>query len=125
MADVCPKCLMQFRHHVVVKARCAKRWRGANFDAAAAEGNVGAAVAHVLGMSVRTSADLAAFLQQAVVKSYGERLDPNPADEFDPAVGEAYEFHVGLRIDASPELLAAVEHAAREAVATSRRFSLA
>jgi hypothetical protein len=116
---------MQFRHHVVVKARCLKRWRGANFDAASAQGNVGAAVAGALGMSVRTSRDLEAFLGKAVVKTYGEGLDPNPALVFDPAVGEAFEFHVGLRVDVDPETLSMIEKAARDAVATSRGFALA
>ena len=116
---------MSFRHHFVVRARCAKRWRGANFDAAAAEGNVGAAVAAVLGMGVRTSRELTAFLQRAFVRAYGEGLHPNPSDVFDPAVGEAYEFHVGLREDLPPETVAAIEKAAREAVAESKHFSLA
>jgi hypothetical protein len=116
---------MAFRHHVVVKARCGKRWRGANFDQAAAEGNVGAAVAGVLGMGVRTTRDLEAFLRRAVVKSYGQALDPNPAAPFDPEEGEAFEFHVGLREDVPPETLAALERAAREAVAGSRHFRLA
>jgi hypothetical protein len=115
---------MSFRHHVVVKARCTKRWRGANFDRSAAEGNVGAAVAGALGMSVRTSRDLEAFLRRAVVKSYGQALDPNPAATFDPAEGEDFEFHVGLREDAPPETLAAIEKSAREAVAGSRHFVL-
>lgn len=115
---------MAFRHHLVIKARCTKRWRGANFDQAAAEGNVGAAVAGVLGMGVRTSRDLEAFLRRAVVKSYGQALDPNPAATFDPAEGEDFEFHVGLREDVPPETLAAIEKAARDAVAGSRRFAL-
>ena len=125
VSGVCPRCLMSFRHHLVVKARCAKRWRGANFDQAAAEGNVGAAVAGVLGMGVRTSRDLEAFLRRAVVKSYGEGLDPNPAASFDPSEGEAFEFHVGLREDVPPETLEAIGKAAREAVAGSRSFALA
>lgn len=115
---------MQFRHHVVVHARCTKRWRGANFDQAAADGNVGAAVAAAVGMSVRTSRDLEAFLRRAFVRSYGQGLDPNPAATFDPEEGEAFEFHVGLREDVPPETLAAVEAAAREAVARSRHFTL-
>lgn len=125
MAEVCPRCLMTFAHHVVVRARCAQRWRGANFDAAAAEGNVGAAVARELGMGVRTSAELEAFYRRALVRAYGQKLDPNPAEAFDPAMGEAYEFHVGLREPHAPERVAAIEAAAREAVARSRRFTLA
>lgn len=124
MAEVCPRCLMTFRHHFVVKARCAKRWRGHNFDAAAAEGNVGAAVAAALGMSVRTSKDLEAFLRKAFVRAYGQGLDPNPAEVFDRATGEAYEFHVGLREDMPAETRAKVEEAARKAVAASRNFTL-
>lgn len=116
---------MQFRRHFVVKAWCAKRWRGANFDAAAAEGAVGAAVAGVLGLPVRTTADLAAFLTHAVVRAYGSGLDPNPAAEFDTAQGEAYEFHVGLRAEVDDATAARIEQAAREAVAGSRRFTLA
>lgn len=123
MAEVCPRCLMTFPHHVVVKARCTKRWRGHNFDAAAAEGAVGAAVAGVLGMGVRTSKDLEAFLRKAFVRAYGEGLDPNPAQAFDPVVGEAYEFHVGLRETLTPDKLREVEEAARKAVAASRNFS--
>lgn len=125
MAEVCPRCLMSFRHHLVVKARCTKRWRGANFDAAAAQGSVGAAVAGALGVGVRTSKDLEAFLHKAIVKSFSEGLDPNPAAVFDPAVGEAYEFHVGLREEVGPDTLRAIEDAARAAVAGSRHFVLA
>lgn len=124
MADVCPRCLMSFRHHVVVKARCTKRWRGANFDAAAAEGNVGSAVAGVLGVGVRTSKDLEAFYRKAFVRAYGEKLDPNPSEVFDIDAGEAYEFHVGLREELPSELLRDVEEAARKAVAGSRSFVL-
>jgi hypothetical protein len=114
---------MQFRHHLVVRARCAKRWRGANFDLAAAQGNVGAAVARALGLSAR--GDLASFLERAVVKAYGEGLPANPAEEIDPAAGEAFEFHVGLRVDVDAATLARVERAVREAVASSRHFALA
>lgn len=116
---------MRFPHHLVVKARCTKRWRGANFDAANAEGNVGAAVAGVLGVGVRTSGDLEAFLRRAFVRAYGEGLDPNPAQVFDVGEGEAFEFHVGLREPADAETVARVERAAREAVAKSRSFELA
>lgn len=125
LADVCPRCLMRFPRHVVVRARCSKRWRGANFDRANAEGNVGAAVAAVLGASVRTTADLEAFLRRALVRSYGEALDPNPAAPFDPAAGEAFEFHVGLREEVDDATAARVERAVREAVARSRHFALA
>lgn len=115
---------MSFRHHLVVKARCTKRWRGANFDAAAAEGNVGSAVAGALGVSVRTSKDLEAFYRKAFVRAYGEKLDPNPAEAFDVSLGEAYEFHVGLREDVAPDQLAAIEEAVRAAVGSSRSFVL-
>lgn len=115
---------MSFRHHLVVKGRCSKRWRGANFDQASADGNVGAAVAGALGMSVRTSRDLEAFLRRAFVKSYGQGLDPNPTATFDPSEGEVFEFHVGLREDFPPGTVAAIEAAAREAVARSRHFVL-
>lgn len=125
MAEVCPRCLMHFPRHFVVRARCTKRWRGANFDAAAAEGNVGAAVARELGASVRTSADLEAFYRKAFVRAYGSGLDPNPAASFDTSEGEAFEFHVGMREAVSPEKAAAIEHAAREAVARSPHFHLA
>lgn len=125
MADVCPRCLIAFPHHFVVKARCAKRWRGHNFAAANAEGNVGAAVAGALGLSVRTTADLEAFLRRAFVKAYGQGLDPNPGAVFDVDEGEAYEFHVGLRAPVDAATLAAVERAARDAVAGSRGFALA
>lgn len=116
---------MTFRHHLVVKARCTKRWRGHNFDAAAAEGAVGAAVAGQLGVGVRTSPELEAFLRRAFVRAYGERLDPNPAAVFDPAVGEAFEFHVGLREDLPPAKVADIEQAMRDAVGGSRHFKLA
>lgn len=115
---------MSFRHHLVVKARCEKRWRGANFDAAAAEGNAGAAVAGVLGMSVRTSRDLEAFLRRAFVRAYGQGKDPNPSAAFDPGEGEDFEFHVGLREDFPPETVEAVAQAVRKAVAGSNRFAL-
>ena len=115
---------MRFPQHLVVKARCTKRWRGANFDQAAADGAVGAAVASTLGLGVRTSKDLEAFYQKAFVRSYGQGLDPNPAATFDAAEGEAFEFHVGLREAVPPETLAALEAAVREAVAGSRHFEL-
>lgn len=116
---------MRFDHHVVVSARCTKRWRGANFDAAAAQGNLGAAVAEVLGLSVRTSEDLETFYRHAFIQAYGQGLDPNPAATFDATEGEAFEFHVGLRKPLDPETLARVKQAAREAVAKSRHFELA
>lgn len=119
----CPKCLMTFPQHVVVKARCTKRWRGHNFDAAAAEGAVGAAVAKVLGLSVRTTAELEAFYRRAFVRCYGSGLDPNPGAAFDVLQGEDYEFHVGLRETVDEKTFAAVEEAAREAVSSARNFA--
>lgn len=116
---------MSFPQHVVVRARCTKRWRGHNFDAAAAEGAAGAAVAEALGMSVRTTQQLEAFYKRAFVRTYGAGLDPNPGAAFDVLEGEDYEFHVGLRERVGDELLARVESAAREAVAKSRNFVLA
>lgn len=124
LSDVCPRCLIAFPHHIVVHARCTKRWRGHNFDAAAAEGAVGAAVADVLGMRVKTTSELEAFMRRALVRTYGQALDPNPALEFDPAVGEAYEFHVGIREALDDSTYARVAQAVREAVGKSRNFSL-
>jgi hypothetical protein len=106
---------MSFPRHLVVRARCAKRWRGHNFDAAAAEGAVGAAVAHELGLRARTSADLEALLRRAFVRDYETRADE---------AGEDHEFHVGLREAVDDETAARVERAAREAVARSRSFEL-
>lgn len=103
------RCMMTFPHHFVVPAVCSKPWRGHNFDAAAAEGNVGAAVAEVLGVRVRTTSDLEAFLKRAFVRAYDFGDDH-------------YEFHVGIR-DASVDA-ARVERAAREAVEKSRNFSV-
>lgn len=114
---------MTFPRHLVVRARCSKRWRGHNFDQAAAEGNVGAGVADVLGMRVKTTPELTAFLKRCFVRAYGEGLDPNPAAEFDPAVGERFEFHVGLREPVDDATWARIEAAARDAVARSRNFS--
>lgn len=115
---------MSFERHVAIRARCAKRWRGANFDAAAAQGNVGAAVAEALGVA-RPSKDLEGFLSRAFVKAFDEPLDRNPALEFDASRGESWEFHVGLRQPVDDATFARVEKAAREAVASSRGFSLA
>lgn len=116
---------MSFPHHLVVRARCHKRWRGANFDQAAAEGAVGAAVADVLGMRVKTTPELEAFLRRVFVKSYGEGLDPNPAAAFDPAVGEAFEFHLGVREPLPADQVARIEAAARAAIAATKSFTLA
>lgn len=115
---------MAFPAHIVIRARCAKRWRGHNFDAAAAEGNVGAAVAATLGLRTRTTPELEAFMRRAFVRAYGERLDPNPLAEFDASEGEAFEFHVGLRDPADAARGKEVEGAAREAVGRSRNFVL-
>lgn len=115
---------MTFPQHVVVRARCTKRWRGHNFDAAAAEGAVGAAVANALGLSVRTTPELHAFYERAFVKAYGSGLDPNPGQAFDVLEGEDYEFHVGLRQAVDDETRARVERAAREAAASARNFVL-
>ena len=125
MAETCPRCLMAFPQHIVVRARCTKRWRGHNFDQAAAEGNVGAAVAEVLGLPVRTSRDLEAFLRRAFVRGYGQGLDPNPSGTFDAAEGEAFEFHVGLREAVPPEAFARLEAAVLQAVGSSRHFVVA
>lgn len=93
-------------------------------DAQAAEGNVGAAVAGALGMSVRTSAQLEAFYCKAFVRAYGERRDL-AAEVSDVDEGEAFEFHVGLRERVEAEQLAGLENAVRDAVASSRSFTLA
>jgi len=124
MAEACPRCLMKFPQHVVVKARCTKRWRGHNFDAAAAEGAVGAAVARSLGLSVRTTPELESFYRRAYVKAYGQGIDPNPGAAFDVLEGEDFEFHVGVRAPVSDELLKVIEQNAREAVVESRHFQL-
>lgn len=113
---------MTFPQHVVVRARCTKRWRGHNFDAAAAEGAVGAAVAKELGLSVRTTPELTAFYKRAFVRAYGSGLDPNPGAAFDVLEGEDYEFHVGLREPVDEPTFARVRDAAREAVAAGRNF---
>lgn len=114
---------MAFPHHLVVRARCSKRWRGANFDKAAAEGNVGAALAHLWSIDPKTQAGLDALLHRAFVRAYGEGLHPNPAAPFDPSVGEAFEFHVGLRFDAAADERSRVERAVMAAVEASRNFS--
>lgn len=115
---------MTFPQHIVIRALCTKRWRGHNFDAAAAEGAVGAAAANVLGLSVRTTGDLTAFYKRAFVRAYGSGLDPNPGAAFDVLEGEDYEFHVGLRAPVDEDTFARVEAAARAAVASARNFRL-
>lgn len=115
---------MTFPRHVVVAARCLKRWRGHNFDAAAAEGAVGAAVANALGLSVRTTPELTAFYKRAYVKAYGSGLDPNPGQAFDVLEGEDYEFHVGLREEVDDATFARVRDAAQGTIRTSRTFTL-
>ena len=113
---------MRFPHHVVVRARCTKRWRGANFDQAAADGAVGAAIARALGLGIKSQAELERFYEKAFVRSYAQPLDPNPETPFDPNEGQAFEFHVGLREPAAAEKVVAIERAAREAVAGSKHF---
>lgn len=113
---------MTFPHHLVVRARCAKRWRGANFDAAAAEGNVGAALAARWGIDVRAKDGAERLLQRAFVRAYGERRDPNPAVAYDPAQGEDFEFHVGLRESVSATELDALRAAVVAAIEASRNF---
>lgn len=125
MADVCPRCLIAFPAHVVVRARCRKRWRGANFDEAAARGNVGAALAAALGVRTRTTPELEAFLRRVFVRSYGAGLPLNPDDPFDPDEGEPFEFHVGLRDPADAARAQELEAVARDALAKSRNFTLA
>ena len=125
VAVVCPRCLMAFPAHVVVAARCTKRWRGHNFDAAAAEGNVAAALAAALGVGARTTGDLEALLRRVFVRAYGEGLDANPAATFDPGEGERFEFHVGLRHAEDAARVKELEEAVRRAVAGSRHFVLA
>lgn len=116
---------MAFPQHVVVRARCTRRWRGHNFDAAQAQGAVGAAVARALGLTVKTTPELEAFYQRAFVKCYGQGLDPNPGAAFDVLEGEDFEFHVGLRVPVDAAMLARIEANVREAVASSRHFALA
>lgn len=115
---------MAFPHHLVVQARCAKRWRGANFDQAAAEGNVGAALAALWGIDVRAKDGVERLLRKAIVRSYGERRDVNPAQRYDPSEGEAFEFHVGLRDAASPDDVDRVQAAVVEAIRESRNFTV-
>lgn len=115
---------MSFPRHVTIRARCTKRWRGHNFDAAAAEGALGAAIAGALGLSVRTTPELKSFYERAFVKAYGSGLDPNPGAAFDILIGEDYEFHVGLRQPVDDATYARIEQAAREAIAKARNFTL-
>lgn len=100
---------MAFPAHVVVKATCTKEWRGANFDAAAAEGNVGAQVAALLGLRVKTTADLESFLKRAFVRAFD-------------LGGGRFEFHVGLRSGPDAARVAEVQDAATRAVRASRNF---
>ncbi len=113
---------MTFPHHVIVEARCEKKWRGANFDQANAEANVGAALADLWKISPRSQEGLEALLKKAFVRSYGERRDINPTTTFDPEVGEAFEFHVGLRTPTSEEERARIVEAIVGAVQRSRHF---
>lgn len=116
---------MAFPHHLVVRARCSKRWRGANFDQAAAEGNVGAALAAHWGIDVRAKDGLEQLLRRAIVRSYGERREENPTWSWDPSIGEAFEFHVGLREPMPEAELAQLRALVEKAVAESRSFSVA
>lgn len=111
MPEACPRCLMTFPAHVVVRATCGKEWRGANFDAAAAEGNAGAAVGELLGMRVRTTKELEAFLRRAFVRAHD-------------LGGGAFEFHVGLRDPADAPRAGEVREAVARAVKASRNFAL-
>jgi hypothetical protein len=115
---------MTFPQHVVIRAKCTRRWRGHNFDAAQAQGAVGAAVARALGVSARTTPELEAFYKRAYVKCYGEGLDPNPGAAFDILQGEDFEFHVGLRQPVDDVTLKAIESEARSALAASRHFTV-
>jgi hypothetical protein len=113
---------MAFPQHIVVRARCTKLWRGHNFDAAQAQGAVGAAVARVFGLSVKTTPELEALYKRAYVKCYGQGIDPNPGAAFDVIQGEDFEFHIGLRVGIDAETLSRVEQETRAAVASSRHF---
>ena len=62
---------------------------------------------------------------RALVRTYGQSLDANPALVFDPAVGEQIEFHVGIREPMDEATFARLEQAVRESVAKSRNFALA
>lgn len=124
MAQTCPRCLMTFTHHLVVPARCSKRWRGANFDQASAEANIGAALARHWNLDPRSQAGLQALFERALVKSYGERRDTNPTHAVDPSEGEEFEFHVGLRVPLDDAALASVRETVEGAVKESRHFSL-
>jgi hypothetical protein len=123
VSDVCPRCLIAFPHHLVVRARCAKRWRGANFDQAAAEGNVGAALASLWNIDVRAKDGVERLLRKALVRSFGERREVNPTQRYDPAEGEDFEFHIGLREAAAPADVERVRAAVVDAIRGSRNFS--
>lgn len=122
VAPPCPRCLMSFPQHVNVRARCTKRWRGHNFDAAQAQGAVGAAVARALGVSAKSTADLEAFYKRAYVKAYGQGVEANPGAAFDVLEGEDFEFHVGMRQPVDEETLKRIETEVREALSASRHF---
>lgn len=122
MPEPCPRCLMSFPQHIVVRARCTRRWRGHNFDAAQAQGSVGAAVARALGIPVKTTPELEAFYKRAYVKCYGEGTEPNPGAAFDVLQGEDFEFHVGLRVAVDEPTRMRIESEARASLAASRHF---
>ena len=106
---------MTFPQHVVVRARCEKRWRGANFDAAVTEAAVGAAVANAIGARVKTTPELEAFMRRVFVRGYQVASDDS---------GEDHEFHVGMRERVDDATFAAVQKGARDAVAAGRHFRL-
>lgn len=123
MPDPCPVCGGPHPFHLVLRARSARRWRGTNFDAAHAEGALGAAVMRALGLD--PARDFERFAKEAVVAGRREALALNPAERFDVAEGEAWEFHVALRRAVPEDVKAAVGKAAREAVAGARNFEIA
>jgi hypothetical protein len=106
---------MVFPQHVVIRARCEKRWRGANFDAAVTEAAVGASVANALHARVKTTPELEAFMRRVFVRGYQIATDES---------GEDHEFHVGMRERVDDATFAAVEEGARAAVAAGRHFRL-
>lgn len=121
--DPCPTCGGPHPFHAVVRARSAKRWRGTNFDAAAAEGAVGAALMRALGLDPGNASDFAEFARVAVVKGVRPRVELNPEERFDPAEGEAWEFHAAVRREVTDA--DAVRKALEAAVAGARNFTLA
>lgn len=123
----CPKC-SPFAEHFVLRGHCKVRWRGKSFDGDQALGNVGLALMQALGYP---ASGFLEFSKRVKVTPFREATPPAQTTggltQVAPQTGEGewWEFHVAVKDEVEPALVARMKEAGRRALDRSRNFELA